>query len=38
MFDLRYSAMGSTSSLMEQPAADRSALASDSSKAYAHFR
>ena len=38
MLDSRYSAMGSLSSLMVQPAAERSAEASESSKACSHLR
>mmetsp|Transcript_75847 Transcript_75847/g.162710 ORF Transcript_75847/g.162710 Transcript_75847/m.162710 type:complete len:213 (-) Transcript_75847:1265-1903(-) len=38
MFDFKYSAIGSAGSLMLQPAAERSAEASESSKACSHFR
>ena len=38
MFELRYSTIGASSSLMAQPAAERSADASESSKACSHLR
>mmetsp|Transcript_22308 Transcript_22308/g.53515 ORF Transcript_22308/g.53515 Transcript_22308/m.53515 type:complete len:267 (+) Transcript_22308:661-1461(+) len=38
MLDVRYSVMGATSSLMVQPAAERSADASESSNACSHLR